>query len=96
MSNEKKHALGRGISSLLGGDFNLDESIDNIISRNSSASSSVEDKPVAEAKAARKRSKDIPVSIKPPTTDDKDRKWAAYLPQDPTMLFLKETVKVFL
>ena len=27
------------------------------------------------------------------TTDDKDRKWAAYLPQDPTMLFLKETVK---
>lgn len=101
MSNEKKHALGRGISSLLGGDFNLDESIDNIISRNSSASSLVEDKPVAEAKAARKRSKDIPVSIKPPTTDDnKDRINAVYVsidkvspnPNQPRKAFNQETL----
>ena len=33
MSSDKKHGLGRGISSLFGGDFNLDEQVDNIISR---------------------------------------------------------------
>ena len=81
MSNEKKHALGRGISSLLGGNFNLDESIDNIISRNSSVSS-VEDKPIIEAKAAKKRSKDIPASVKPPAADDKDRINAVYVSID--------------
>ena len=35
MSNDKKHGLGRGISSLLGGDFSFDESVENIISKNS-------------------------------------------------------------
>lgn len=36
MSNDKKHGLGRGISSLFGGDFSLDEQVDNIINRTTS------------------------------------------------------------
>ena len=37
MSSDKKHGLGRGISSLFGGDFSLDEQVDDIISRTTGA-----------------------------------------------------------
>lgn len=40
VSSDKKHGLGRGISSLFGGDFSLDEQVDDIISRTTGAKTS--------------------------------------------------------
>ena len=53
MSNDKKHGLGRGISSLFGGDFSLDEQVDNIISKTTGTER--KSKPASEAKSDAKK-----------------------------------------
>ena len=78
MSNDKKHGLGRGISSLFGGDFTLDEHVDNIINK----TTGVEKKPkTAETKApAVKKEADSEVKISEPVKDNPDRIEAVYVP----------------
>ncbi len=53
MSNDKKHGLGRGISSLFGGDFSLDEQVDNIISKTTGTER--KSKPASETKSDAKK-----------------------------------------
>ena len=78
MSNDKKHGLGRGISSLFGGDFTLDEQVDNIINK----TTGVERKPkTAETKApAVKKEADNEIKISEPVKDNPDRIEAVYVP----------------
>lgn len=80
MSSDKKHGLGRGISSLFGGDFNLDEQVDNIISRTTGEKkpqTAAVDKPAKSvAPAEQKKSVDIPVVEK----DNPDRIEAIMVP----------------
>ena len=81
MSSDKKHGLGRGISSLFGGDFNLDEQVDNIISRTTGEKkpqTAAVDKPAKSVAtpAEQKKSVDIPVVEK----DNPDRIEAIMVP----------------
>ncbi len=65
MSSNKKHGLGRGISSLFGSDFSLDEQVDSIINKTTGEKKAdnniIEEKPV---KKVAKTSMSIPVADK--------------------------------
>lgn len=70
MSSDKKHGLGRGISSLFGSDFSLDEQVDSIINKTTSekkADNSIkEEKPL---KKVAKTSMSIPMADKKEDSD---------------------------
>ena len=51
---DKKHGLGRGISSLFGSDFNLDEQVDTIINKTTGGEKAVEAVPLKEKKTVSK------------------------------------------
>ena len=55
MSSDKKHGLGRGISSLFGGDFSLDEQVENIINKTTGAESKATETPSEPKSAVKKK-----------------------------------------
>ena len=77
MSNDKKHGLGRGISSLFGGDFSLDEQVDNIISKTTGEkkSSAASEKKI-EAAQEKPKKVVVPEAVK----EDPDRIEAVLVP----------------
>lgn len=70
MSSDKKHGLGRGISSLFGSDFSLDEQVDSIINKTTSEKKA--DNSIKEEKLSKKVAKpsmSIPVADKKEDSD---------------------------
>lgn len=62
MSSDKKHGLGRGISSLFGGDFSLDEQVENIINKTTGAESKTTET-LSEPKSAVKKKTSSEIKI---------------------------------
>ena len=77
MSSDKKHGLGRGISSLFGSDFNLDEQVDTIINKTTGekAAAPVEEKS-KKTVSADSKTVEIPAAKK----DNPDRLEAIMVP----------------
>ncbi len=74
MSNDKKHGLGRGISSLLGGSFDFDEHVDNVISKTTG------EQPQAKETHRKPKAVSVKTVIPEPEKDDPDKINAVYVP----------------
>ncbi len=77
MSNDKKHGLGRGISSLFGGDFSLDEQVDNIINKTTGDTPAI---PENNAKKEKKTTAASHIVKEDNVSDDTSRIKAVYVP----------------
>ncbi len=83
MSSDKKHGLGRGISSLLGGDFDFDGPVENVISKTTGATAAQPKEKTPRKKAAVSKGSQSGTSgivIPEPEKDDPNRIKAILVP----------------